>query len=269
MDDREARNTHSESPAEQVWCAKLRIVRLRLVKALKGLVIVAGLCPVAKDLTDIAVRPLFVLVAVVGGVWGGVGHLHLGGTVLGVMEVEAVTDVTEQPWQGFLLLWLLFVATDRKESTLFVWGWIRFNKMVNGLCLLSIFLPSLKPKALYHHSPIHLHTLRAVPLPYTVDNPNHQKHCGVQCLAQRHFDAWVGKAGLNLWSSDQKSTIVPLHHSHSRDGKKRKGWLTAVECIQFFGKYLLKFLKKRVEFDPKDEVHKNGKWQQSVNSVRG
>lgn len=95
-------------------------MRLRLVKALKGLVIVAGLCPVAKDLTDIAVRPLFVLVAVVGGVWGGVGHLHLGGTVLGVMEVEAVTDVTEQPWRGFLLLWLLFVATDRKESTLFV-----------------------------------------------------------------------------------------------------------------------------------------------------
>lgn len=77
-------------------------------KGLEGLVVVTGFGPVAKDLTDIAVGPFFALIAMVGGVWRGVGHLHLCGTVLGVMEVKAVTDVTEQPW-GRLLLRGFFV----------------------------------------------------------------------------------------------------------------------------------------------------------------
>lgn len=69
----------------------------------------------AKDLADVAVGPLFTLIAMVGGVWGGVGHLHLCGTVLGVVEVEAVTDVTEQP-RGRLLLHGFFVKTEKKKK---------------------------------------------------------------------------------------------------------------------------------------------------------
>lgn len=49
----------------------------------------------AKDLTDIAVGSLVTLTAMVGGVRWGVWHLHLRGTVLSVVEVKAVTDVTE------------------------------------------------------------------------------------------------------------------------------------------------------------------------------
>lgn len=82
----------------------------RVGKASEGLVIVTGFGPVAKDLTDVAVGPLFALIAVVGGVRGGVGHLHLCGTVLGVVEVEAVADVAEQPW-GRLLLHGFLVET--------------------------------------------------------------------------------------------------------------------------------------------------------------
>lgn len=85
----------------------------RVGKASKGLVVITGISPVAKDLTDVTVRPLFALVAVVGGVWRGVRHLHLCGTVLGVMEVKTVADVAEQPW-GRLLLHRLLVETANK-----------------------------------------------------------------------------------------------------------------------------------------------------------
>lgn len=71
----------------------------------------------AEDLTDVTVRPLFSLIAVVGGVWRGVGHLHLCGTVLSVMEVEAVADVTEQPWGKLLLHGFLVMAAEKKESS--------------------------------------------------------------------------------------------------------------------------------------------------------
>lgn len=70
----------------------------------------------AKDLTDVAVGPLFALIAMVGGVWRGVGHLHLCRTVLGVVEVEAVADVTEQPWGRLLLHRLLVVAAEKKKA---------------------------------------------------------------------------------------------------------------------------------------------------------
>lgn len=85
-------------------------MRTRVKKALKGLIIVTGVGPVAKDLTDVAVWPFFTLIAVVGGVWGGVGHLHLCGAVLGVVEVEAVADVAEQSRGRLLLRGLLVMA---------------------------------------------------------------------------------------------------------------------------------------------------------------
>ena len=72
-------------------------------KASEGLVVVAGVRPVTERLADVAVGPLVALAAVVGGVRRGVGHLHLGGAVLGVVEIEAVADVAEQP-RGELLL---------------------------------------------------------------------------------------------------------------------------------------------------------------------
>ena len=70
----------------------------------------------AKDLTDVAVGPFFTLTAVVGGVWWGVGHLCLCGAVLGVMEVEAITDVTEQPWGRLLLHRFLIMAAEKKKA---------------------------------------------------------------------------------------------------------------------------------------------------------
>lgn len=79
-------------------------------KGLKGLVIVTGFGPVAKDLADVAVGPILALSAVVDGVWRRVGHLHLCGTVLGVMEVEAVADVTEKSWRKLLLCGLIIVV---------------------------------------------------------------------------------------------------------------------------------------------------------------
>lgn len=83
---------------------------------LKGLVVCTGIGPVAKDLADVAVGPLFALVAVVGSVWRRVWHLHLCGTVLGVVEVEAVTDVAEQSWWSLLLYGLLKAAQRTKKS---------------------------------------------------------------------------------------------------------------------------------------------------------
>lgn len=64
---------------------------------LEGLVVVAGLGGVAERLADLAVGPLVGRVAVIGGVGDGVGALGLSGTVLRVVEVEAVADVAEQP----------------------------------------------------------------------------------------------------------------------------------------------------------------------------
>lgn len=69
----------------------------------------------AKDLTDVTVGPLFTLATMVGGVWREVGHLHLCGTILGVMEVEAIADVTEQPWGWLLLDRFLFVAAEKSS----------------------------------------------------------------------------------------------------------------------------------------------------------
>lgn len=84
--------------------------------ASEGLVIIAGVSPVAEHLTDVAVGPFFTLIAVVGGMWRGVGHLHLCGTVLGVMEVKAVADVTEQPRGGLLLHRFLVMAAENKSA---------------------------------------------------------------------------------------------------------------------------------------------------------
>lgn len=70
----------------------------------------------SKDLTDVAVGTLVAFIAVVGGVRRRVGHLHLCGTVLCVMEVEAITDVAEQP-RGRLLLHGFLVETAKKMKT--------------------------------------------------------------------------------------------------------------------------------------------------------
>lgn len=85
-------------------------------KGLEGLIVVTGLGGVAKDLTDVAVRPFFTLTAVVGGVWRRVGHLHLCGTVLGVVEVEAVADVTEESWGKLLLKGFFVMAAEKKND---------------------------------------------------------------------------------------------------------------------------------------------------------
>lgn len=84
--------------------------------ALKGLVIVTGLGPVAEDLADVAVGPLLSFTAVVGAVWRRVGHLRLGGAVLRVVEVEAIADVTEKPGRGLLLGGFLVVAEKKKKK---------------------------------------------------------------------------------------------------------------------------------------------------------
>lgn len=41
-------------------------------KTLESLIVVAGLCPVAEDLTDVTVRSFIAGTAVVGGVRGGI-----------------------------------------------------------------------------------------------------------------------------------------------------------------------------------------------------
>lgn len=68
----------------------------------------------AEDLTDVAVGPFVALVAVVGGVRRGVRHLHLCGTVLSVVQVEAVADVAEQSWGKFLLHGFLVETAEEK-----------------------------------------------------------------------------------------------------------------------------------------------------------
>lgn len=66
------------------------------MEPLEGLIIVAGLRGVSEGLADVAVGPLVGRVAVISGVRYGVRALRLSGTVLRVVEVEAVADVAEQ-----------------------------------------------------------------------------------------------------------------------------------------------------------------------------
>lgn len=90
------------------------------LERLEGLIIVAGLGGVSEGLADVAVRTLVGRVAVIRGVRYGVGALRLRGTVLCVVEVEAVADVAEQTWSGFLFpLGNTFVKTEteRREKT--------------------------------------------------------------------------------------------------------------------------------------------------------
>lgn len=75
----------------------------RFPEPLEGLIVVAGLRGVSEGLADVAVGPLVGRVAVVGGVRYRVGALGLRGTVLRVVEVEAVADVAEET-RGRLLL---------------------------------------------------------------------------------------------------------------------------------------------------------------------
>lgn len=79
--------------------------------ASEGLVVIAVGCPVPKHLTDLTVRPLLTPTAMVRGMRRVFRHLCLGGAVLCVMEIKAVTNVTEQA--GFLLgLFLLVITTN-------------------------------------------------------------------------------------------------------------------------------------------------------------
>lgn len=91
---------------------------MKCLQPLEGLVVVAGLGGVTEGLADVAVGPLVGRVAVVGGVGHGVGALGLSGTVLGVVEVEAVADVAEET-RGRLLLTLrrdFIETTGRREA---------------------------------------------------------------------------------------------------------------------------------------------------------
>lgn len=87
-----------------------------VARPLKGLVIVTGVGPVTEDLADVAVGPFFSFIAMVGGVWRGVGHLRLCWTVLCVVEVEAIADVTEKPWRKLLLCRFLVMAAKKKRK---------------------------------------------------------------------------------------------------------------------------------------------------------
>lgn len=95
--------------------AKVEIVPKMVLEGfrLEGLVVVTGVSPVSKGLTDVTISSLLILTAVVGGVGWGVRHLHLSGTFFCIMEVEAVTYVTEEPgWD--LLFGGAFVKTAEK-----------------------------------------------------------------------------------------------------------------------------------------------------------
>ncbi len=69
--------------------------KLRVFGALEGLIIVTGLRRVSEGLANVAVGPLIGRVAVICGVRHGVRALGLSGTVLCVVEVEAVANVAE------------------------------------------------------------------------------------------------------------------------------------------------------------------------------
>lgn len=101
----------------------------------------------AKDLTDVAVGSFFALTAMVGGVWRGVGHLHLCGTVLSVVEVEAITDVTEQPWRRLLLHRFLVMAAAKKKANLCATCFI--------FKLITIVLGGTKPSMQQCRMPLH------------------------------------------------------------------------------------------------------------------
>lgn len=64
-----------------------------------------------KHLADVAVGALLAAAAMVRGVWRVLRCLCLGGTVLRVMQIKTVTDVTEEA--GFLLGLPFLVITAR------------------------------------------------------------------------------------------------------------------------------------------------------------
>lgn len=77
----------------------------------EGLVIIAVGGPVPKHLTDLTVWSFLAPAAVVRGMRRVFRHLCLGGAVLCVVEVKAITNVTEEA--GFLLgLFLRLIATN-------------------------------------------------------------------------------------------------------------------------------------------------------------
>lgn len=87
------------------------------MELLEGLVVVTRLSGVSEGLADVAVRPLVGRLPVVGGVRDGVGALRLCGTVLGVVEVEAVADITEETRSRLLLpLRPAFNEPDREDD---------------------------------------------------------------------------------------------------------------------------------------------------------
>lgn len=85
-------------------------------RTLESLIVIAGLRPVAEGLTDVTVRSFIIGTAVIGGVWWGVQHLVLGGTVLCVVQVKAVTYVTEETGRGFLFIRWLGVTRQRRQG---------------------------------------------------------------------------------------------------------------------------------------------------------
>lgn len=86
---------------EQTVCEKGKMWEYEL---LESLIIVAGLGGVAERLADVTVGPLVCRVAVIRRVRDRVGALGLSRAVFGVVEVKAVTDVTEQTRRRLLLL---------------------------------------------------------------------------------------------------------------------------------------------------------------------
>ena len=77
----------------------------------EGLVIIAVSSPVPKHLADFTVWAFLAPTAMVCGVGRVLRHLGLGGTILCVVEIKAVTYVTEEA--GFLLgLFFLVIAAN-------------------------------------------------------------------------------------------------------------------------------------------------------------
>lgn len=77
----------------------------------ESLVVIAVGCPVPEHLTDFTVGAFLAPTAVVCGMGGVLRHLCLGRTILCVVEIKAVTYVTEEA--RFLLgLFLLVITTN-------------------------------------------------------------------------------------------------------------------------------------------------------------
>lgn len=89
------------SASEEAWASR--------EASSEGLVVIAVGGPVPEHLTDFTVGALLAPTAVVCGVGGVLGHLCLGRTILCVMEIKAVTYVTEEA--RFLLGLFLLVIT--------------------------------------------------------------------------------------------------------------------------------------------------------------